>query len=268
MKKFWEFKALADKKAGELYLYGEISDISWMDDTVTPAKFQSEMSALGDIKNLNIYVNSPGGDVFAGIAIFSMLKRHKAYKTVYIDGIAASAASVLAMAGNKIVMLKGTMQMIHNAWAAVVGNRDDHEAIVSVLDRIDEQLADIYSERTGKSKEDIKKWMSAERWMTGEEAVSDGFADAIEEGKQIAACADTEKYFARYKNPPNLKPAEPTTPEAANKGGFLLPKPADNGDESQPVADINEYDQQDALKEQRKQLYRMKNKLYGGKKNG
>lgn len=257
MRKFWEFKAATEKTAGNLYLYGEISDVSWFEDDVTPAKFQSDLQALGDIKNLNVYINSPGGDVFAGIAIYSMLKRHKAYKTVYIDGIAASAASVLAMSGDKIIMLKGTMQMIHKAWASVVGNRDDHQSIVDVLDRIDEQLADIYSERTGKSKEDIKKWMSDERWMTGEEALADGFADAVEEGKQIAACADAEKYFARYKNPPNLKPAEQSNQEAANEGDFLLPKITDNGGESQPAADKTP----DTLAAQRKRFSDLKRKL-------
>ena len=95
MNKFWNFKAAGGK--GELYLYGEISDSSWFGDEVTPAQFQKDLAALGDIDNLDIFINSPGGDVFAGITIYNMLKRHKAAKTVHVDGLAASSASIVAM---------------------------------------------------------------------------------------------------------------------------------------------------------------------------
>jgi ATP-dependent Clp protease protease subunit len=103
--KFWSFKAL-DKKTGELTLYGEIASVTWYGDEVTPKEFKADLDALGDIDTLNIYINSSGGDVFAGQAIHSMLKRHKANKNVYIDGLAASISSVIAMAGDTIFMPK------------------------------------------------------------------------------------------------------------------------------------------------------------------
>ena len=114
-KKFWSFKAL-DETTGELLLYGEISDISWWGDEVTPKQFKEDLDALGDIDVLNVYINSPGGDVFAGQAIYSMLKRHKAQVKVYIDGLAASIASLVAMAGDKVIMPANAMMMIHNPW--------------------------------------------------------------------------------------------------------------------------------------------------------
>src|SRR5690606_26641117 len=96
-RKFWQFRAAADDpKVGELLLYGEISDFTWWGDEVTPRQFREDLEALGDIDELRVYINSPGGDVFAGQAILSTLKRHKARKVVYIDGLAASAASVVA----------------------------------------------------------------------------------------------------------------------------------------------------------------------------
>lgn len=97
MNKFWEFKALGN--AGELFLYGEISDTSWWGDEITPAQFQKELAALGDISTLDVYINSPGGDIFAGFSLYNILNRHPAAKNVHIDGLAASAASVVAMAG-------------------------------------------------------------------------------------------------------------------------------------------------------------------------
>ena len=93
MKKFWQFRNVTPQK-GELTLYGEISDTSWWGDEVTPADFQRDLKALGDIEELNLYVNSPGGDVFAGFTIYNQLKRHSARKIVHVDGLAASAASV------------------------------------------------------------------------------------------------------------------------------------------------------------------------------
>ena len=154
---------------------------------------------------MDIFINSPGGDVFAGITIYNMLKRHKAAKTVHVDGLAASSASIVAMAGDRVVMPKAATLMIHNAWALVGGNKARIRAIADELERVDGQLAEIYAERTGKDAGIIAGWMDAERWMSGEEALADGFADEIEQNKQIAACADVDKYFRHYKNAPTCK---------------------------------------------------------------
>lgn len=254
MNQFWEFKAAAPKK-GELYLYGPISDSSWFEDTVSPAAFQKDLAKLGDIETLDIFINSPGGDVFAGIALHNIIKRHPAFVNVHIDGIAASAASVVAMAGDKIIMPAAATMMIHNASGACYGNKKNMRYLADALERIDGQLSEIYAGRTGKEKTDIAAWMDAERWMSGVEAMADGFADELEENKQIAACGDTAKFFALYQHPPEPVVALSATTEAeetqaADKGGISN---ADNGAETQPVAD--------KLGEQRRQFKHLKLKL-------
>ena len=252
MKKFWEFKAAAPKK-GELYLYGEISDVSWWGDEVTPAQFQKDLAALGDIDTLDVYVNSPGGDVFAGITIYNILKRHPAAVNVHVDGLAASAASIVAMAGDKIIMPKAATMMIHNAWSGGWGNKTKLQKLVDELKRIDGQLADIYASRTKKDKADIVGWLDAERWMSGDEAFTDGFCDEVEENKQIAACADAEKYFSRYLHPPTQP--DPINPAAADEGGFSMP--VHGADNPQPVADKTP----DPMATQRKHFNDIKRKL-------
>ena len=120
MKKFWSFQARSDG-VGELYLYGEIADASWLGDEITPAQFARELDALGELRELYVNIHSPGGDAFAGIAIYNILQRCPAKKTVRIDGLAASAASLIAMSGDVIQMPKSATMMIHNAWARASG---------------------------------------------------------------------------------------------------------------------------------------------------
>jgi ATP-dependent Clp protease protease subunit len=226
--KFWNFSA-KDKDTGELMLYGDISSSTWWGDEVTPKDFKKDLDALGDIKTLNIYINSGGGDVFAGQAIHSMLKRHQANKVVYIDGIAASIASVIAMAGDKIIMPKNAMLMIHNAWTIAAGNKDDFRKLANDMEKIDESILTTYVDKTGMTADDIKALMDAETWMTATEAVEKGFADEIEDEKLVAASIDGDFLMIngqkfeldRYKNKPAVEEYEPNE----NRGG------------SQPVSD-------------------------------
>ncbi|HEY9060960.1 MAG TPA: head maturation protease, ClpP-related [Pseudobacteroides sp.] len=209
--KFWEFKAKS-ASVGELMLYGEIASSTWWGDEVTPKQFKSDLDGLGDISQLDIYINSGGGDVFAGQAIHSMLKRHKANKTVYVDGLAASIASVIAMAGDKIIMPQNAMMMIHKAWTFGVGNAADFRKLADDMDKIDESIVAAYMGKTATEKEKIVEMMDAETWMTAEEAVNLGFADEIEESKQLAASLDgsflmlnNQKFdMSKYKNPPKI----------------------------------------------------------------
>jgi len=212
-RKFWQFRAAADDpKVGELLLYGEISDFTWWGDEVTPRQFREDMEALGDIDELRIYTNSPGGDVFAGQAILSMLKRHSAHKVVYVDGLAASAASIVAMAGDVIRMPRNAMMMIHNVWTVVAGDANDLREVADALDRITESVVAAYKEKTGLDDEEIRRMMDVETWMTAEEAVEKGFADEIEDTRAVAAslCNGTlfvngqEVNLSRFKNPPKL----------------------------------------------------------------
>lgn len=201
IKKFWNFKAKKEEKSAELLLYGEISSTSWWGDEVTPKQFKEDLDNLGDIDTLNIYINSGGGDIFAGQAIYSMLKRHNANKTVYVDGLAASIASVIAMAGDKIVIPKNAMIMIHKAWTGMYGNANDFRKIADDLEKIEEGIIATYEEKTGLEKEKIKEMMDKETWMTAEEAFENGFADEIEEEKKIAASINKET-LNKYKNVP------------------------------------------------------------------
>ena len=207
-KKFWNLKAL-DEKTGELTLYGEISDVTWWGDEITPKQFKEELDALGDIDTLNVYINSPGGDVFAGQTIYSMIKRHKAQVNVYIDGVAASIASLIAMAGDKVIMPANAMMMVHNPWAFAAGNAQDFRKLADDLDKIRDSMIVAYESKSALTTDEIKKLLDAETWLSAKDCHEYGFADEIEEAKQAAACVD-KKYLSRYKNvPEELLKVEP-----------------------------------------------------------
>lgn len=193
-KKFWQIRnATDDPNVGELYLYGEISDATWWGDEVTPKQFIEDLKSLGDIKTLNVYINSYGGDVFAAHAIHSQLKRHKAAVKVYIDGVAASAASIIAMAGDTIHMPANAMMMVHHPLSGMLGYFYARELrqIADELDKIAESIIAAYMEKTTLDREAILEVMNGDdgegTWMTAQEAVDLGFADEIEERKNVAA---------------------------------------------------------------------------------
>lgn len=260
MKKFWNFK-VAQKNA-ELLLYGDISDASWWGDEVTPKQFKADLDALGDVTELDIYINSGGGDVFAGFAIYNMLKRHAAKKTMHVDGLAASIASVIAMAGDKIIMPENAMMMIHDAWAIAAGNKAKLRKIADDLEKADGSIIGIYAARTGMPESDIAAKMDAETWFTAAEAVEAGLADEIEAGKKLAASIDGEflslngqKFdLSRYKNTETPRQIAPKSAEPP-QNGISTP---DNGGESQPVAD------RPALQDQRKRFDQIRRKIMGG----
>jgi ATP-dependent Clp protease protease subunit len=207
-KKFWKFNAKENSDEGELLLYGDISDSTWWGDEITPKNFKEELDSLGDIKTLNVYINSGGGDVFAGQAIYSMLKRHSATVNVYVDGLAASIASIIAMAGDNVKMPKNAMLMVHNPWSFGMGNANDFRKLADDLDKVRESMISVYEDKTGMEKESIVELLDAETWMTAEEALEFGFADEIEEEKQVAASLNNRIFainglkvdITRYKN--------------------------------------------------------------------
>ncbi|ADK13437.1 head maturation protease, ClpP-related [Clostridium ljungdahlii] len=207
-KKFWTFNAKENSDEGELLLYGDISDSTWWGDEITPKNFKEELDSLGDIKTLNVYINSGGGDVFAGQAIYSMLKRHSATVNVYVDGLAASIASIIAMAGDSVKMPKNAMLMVHNPWSYAMGNAKDFRKLADDLDKVRESMISVYEDKTGMEKESIVELLDAETWMTAEEAVEFGFADEIEEEKQVAASLNNRIFainglkvdITKYKN--------------------------------------------------------------------
>ncbi|BEP28808.1 head maturation protease, ClpP-related [Helicovermis profundi] len=201
-----------DAGVGEICIYGEISSYDFWEEDITPTNFKKDLDALGEIDTLNIYINSPGGSVFAGQAIYNIIKRHSANVIVYIDGLAASIASIIAMAGDKIVIPSNAMIMIHNAWTIHAGNADDFRKVADDLDKIGESLVAVYVKRTGLSEEEIKSMMDVETWLTGKEAIEKGFADEVEEEKQIAASLNKgilninnqSMDLSRFKNAPKF----------------------------------------------------------------
>ncbi len=203
-KKFWEVKAAAND-VGELYIYGDIVSHKWDDTDVTVKDFAEDLKALGDLKTLNIYLNSLGGSVFQGQAIYSILKRHSAHKNVYIDGIAASIASVIAMAGDTISMPKNAMVMIHNPWTFVMGNSADLRKEADALDKIRESMIVAYMDKIQDktSEEQLAELLDAETWLSAQDCFDRGFCDEILDVKEIAAsCLDSEM-LSNYKNTPD-----------------------------------------------------------------
>ena len=194
-KAFWQFRAAAGKeKAGELLLYGPISSTTWWGDEVTPKQFAEDLAKLGDIDTLTVYMNSEGGDIFAAQAIYSQLKRHRATVTVYIDGLAASAASVVAMAGDTVVMPTNAMMMVHNPWTIALGNATEFRKLADDLDTIRESMIAAYTEKTALGRDEIIALLDAETWLTAEDAVEKGFADEVAAEKKVAASLRDGKY--------------------------------------------------------------------------
>ncbi len=199
-----------DKTVGELSIYGDIvfgKWDKWAEDDVAASEFKDDLDALGDIKTLNIYINSAGGNVFAGQAIHSMLKRHKATVNVHIDGIAASAASVIAVAGDKVHMPKNAMFMIHNCWTIALGNAEELRKAADTLDKINETIKEAYLSKTGDSltEDQLEELLVEESWLTADEAYNYGFIDEISESVEIAASASSE-IIKSYKHlPESLK---------------------------------------------------------------
>lgn len=170
-----KFFAKTNGKRGELYIYESIGE-GWFGG-ITAKAFNDSLKELGAVNALDIYINSPGGSVFDGIAIYNQIMRHSAKeKVVHIDGIAASIASIIAMAGTEVRIADNGMFMIHDPWGMSTGTAEDMRKQADALDKIRDVLLDTYVNRCGGKREQISAWMTAETWMTADEAVEYGFA--------------------------------------------------------------------------------------------
>ena len=167
-----------------LELYGTIASESWFDDDITPAMFKEELYA-GE-GPVTIWINSPGGDCIAASQIYSMLMDYPGNVTVKIDGIAASAASVIAMAGTEVLMAPTALMMIHNPATMAFGDHNDMKAAVKMLDEVKQSIINAYSIRTGLSDEELSRMMEAETWMNARKAIALGFADGMLEDSKRA----------------------------------------------------------------------------------
>lgn len=197
-------KNLTDKSA-DLYIYGEIvdnTDFKWDDADVMPDDVLNALNQVDGLDSINIYINSPGGSVFAGMAIYNMLKRNKAKKNVYVDGVAASMGSVIAMVGDTINIPSNAFLMIHQPWTIAMGNANDFRKLADDLDNISTGAMNVYKEKMKEGVEEstIKKMLDDETWLNGEEAAK-YFNINVAESKNVAACSSD--YLQKYDKTPH-----------------------------------------------------------------
>lgn len=180
-KRFWQFKAAADNSPAELILYGDIASETWWGDEITPRQFSDDLNAIGAVSEIVVRINSGGGDVFAANAIYTRLKDHKAKITVKIDGWAASAATIIAMAGDVIEIPGNGVFMIHEAKMGLLGyfGKADFAKMTEEITTINQSIVNGYALKTGKPPEEIAALMEATTWFDGKQAVDAGFCDKL-----------------------------------------------------------------------------------------
>lgn len=200
-----EVKNEADSETADLYLYGTIREpYPWEDEesVISSKSVQKTLDSLKG-KNINVHINSGGGDVFESIAIGNLLKQHDGKVNVTIDGLAGSGASVVAMAGEKITMFPNSMMMIHKAWTLALGNADELRKIANDLDKIDSAVKASYQNRFIGTDEELEDLIAEESWLTAEECVAFGFCDEIIEEEtakeEPAQNSVKENLFNKYK---------------------------------------------------------------------
>lgn len=182
--------------AAEIYIYGVIGG-DWFGEGITAKMVADDLKALGKVNTIDVRINSEGGDVFQGKAIYSLLVENRAKINVKIDGLAASAASFIAMAGNNIEIAEGAFVMIHDAYGVSFGRAEEMRKYADLLDTVNATIYDVYASRTKQSIDKIKKWMKDETWFTAKEAVTNGFADTMTENLKVAASVQHPDWFKK-----------------------------------------------------------------------
>ena len=197
MNKFWNWINQTETEVAErvLVLNGTIAEESWFDDDITPRMFKEELgNGTGPI---TIWINSPGGDCIAASQIYSMLMDYKSPITVKIDGIAASAASVIAMAGTKVLMSPTALMMIHNPSTTAFGDHKDMAKAIELLDEVKESIINAYEIKTNQTRTVLSHLMDSETWMNAKKAIELGFADAILEDTKKMIAAESFQFSTR-----------------------------------------------------------------------
>ncbi len=209
--KWYSITNKADK--AEIWIYEMIGEDFWTGGGVTAKNFQKELSEI-KASQIDLHINSPGGAVFDGITIYNLLKQHPANITTYIDGLAASIASVIALAGDKVIMAENALYMVHNPEGLAMGTATDMRSLADVLDKIASTMVGTYVSKTKKPETDIKAMLDAETWMTADEALEAGFIDEISGEMDMAACAKFIPVMAKagFKHIPNNLTAKKELP--------------------------------------------------------
>ena len=228
-----EFRA----EANTIFIYdiivGSDDEAAWFGG-ISPQAFQRELAAMSG--PVHIRINSPGGEVFAARAIAQAMREYDGEVITHVDGVAASAASVIAVAGSKCIMAPGSMMMIHRAWTIALGNSADFRACADLMEKIDSELAKTYADRSGQPADSFATAMAAETWYTPEEALAAGLADEVaastKAGAKSAAQACARWDLSAYGAPPQIDPAK-IDPTPSEPGSPPIPTPA-------PVAQVQE----------------------------
>lgn len=214
-KAWYEIKAAAAGRA-EVFVYSEIG--AW---GISADQFARDLKALGDVREIDLHVNSPGGSVFEGMAMYTLLKNHPAQIYSYVDGVALSMGSVIALAGDVVSMPRNAFMMIHNPLASAYGEAKDLEKMAETLAVIKRGIVAIYTARTGRSDEEISALMDAETWMTGDDALAMGFVDEVTDEVPAAATFD----FSKFQNAPDVlsgaRPMPAVAGSTARKEGTM-----------------------------------------------
>ncbi|HBC7187042.1 TPA: Clp protease ClpP, partial [Morganella morganii] len=268
VKSWFRMKAAADTQSADIYIYDEIG--GW---GISAKQFSKELLALGDVSQINLHIHSPGGEVFDGIAIYNQLKGHDAKITVYIDGLAASMASVIAMVGDTVIMPENAMMMIHKPWGIARGDADEMRDYADLLDKLENVLIPAYVAKTGKTAEEIAAMLEEETWMNGDECLSHGFADQLTDPVQAMACI-TSKRIEDFTAMPQAIKNQVSPKNTAQTTPVSVPDPAPvtqpAATVTQPVAQPGNADVQNQIRAQEqarlngiKDLFAM----FGGKHN-
>lgn len=195
-KSWFRMQAKEDQTA-DIYIYDEIG--GW---GISARRFTEDLLSLGNLSHINLHIHSPGGEVFDGIAIYNQLKNHSATITVYIDGLAASMASVISMVGDTVIMPKNAMMMIHKPWGVSWGDANDMREYADLLDKLENVLIPAYVAKTGKTTEEITAMLEQETWLDGDECVEHGFADKVIEPVKAMASL-TSKRIEEFSSMPS-----------------------------------------------------------------
>lgn len=211
---WYKIESKSPEKA-EIWIYESIGEDFWTGGGVTAKNFQKELAAI-TAKEIDLHINSPGGSVFDGVTIHNLLKQHPAKVTAYVDGLAASIASVIALAGDTVVMAENALFMIHNPSGFAMGTSDDMRKMADVLDKVRGTMSGVYAAKSGKAESEINAMLDAETWMTADEARAFGFVDEIADEMDLAACARFVPVMAKagFKHVPKTLKAAPTAKDA------------------------------------------------------
>lgn len=228
--------AEGDTGPAQVFIYEEIDD--WWG--LSAKDFVQQLAAL-DVDAIDLHINSPGGSVFDGHAIYNALRNHKASVTTYIDGIAASIASVIALAGDKVVIAANGALMIHNPFGLVVGESKDMRKMADVLDKLRDSIAMAYVAKTGKETDEINTAMDEESWFIGQEAVDFGLADEV--GAEMKAAAHFDFKALGFKHPPadivasDEEDTEDAEGDESSDTGDVVADPPGNAGDTEPTMD-------------------------------